>query len=94
MDPKVNAIALLSLFITGWEEESRQTPGEKITRSWKGYLFESLNSLEEQKMIRQFNNTKSCVITPEGVAEAKRLQNIIFSALDQQAEIDKKEAGL
>jgi len=38
-DAKVKKLAdlsLLLLFLSGWEEESRQFPGEKIFRAWKG----------------------------------------------------------
>jgi hypothetical protein len=65
------------------EEESRQNPGEKIERSWKGYLFEALNTLEEEKKIMQFKNTKSVVITPEGKKEAEKLKDFVFKALEE-----------
>ncbi len=74
MDQKIKELNLLLLVLSGWEEESRHQPGEKIYRSWKGYLFEVLNELEEDKLIQQFKNTKSVIITPEGLRRAKELQ--------------------
>ena len=63
MDSKVKDLNLLLLYLTGWEEESRKEPGEKVLRSWKGYLFEILNELERENMILQYNNTKSVILT-------------------------------
>jgi hypothetical protein len=80
---KINALSLLLLHLSGWEEESRQNPGEKVVRSWKGYLFEALNTLEEEKKILQFKNTKSVVITPDGKKEAVRLKDFVFKALEE-----------
>ncbi len=75
MEQKVKDLNLLLLFLSGWEEESRQEPGEKVFRSWKGYLFEALNELEEERLIRQFKNTKSVVILPEGIKRARDLKS-------------------
>jgi hypothetical protein len=74
MDQKIKDLNLLLLVLSGWEEESRQVPGEKIMRSWKGYLFEVLNELEEDKLIQQFKNTKSVIITPEGLRKAREVR--------------------
>ena len=67
MDEKLKALSLLLLFLTGWEEDSRKNPGEKIFRSWKGYLFEILNELEDEDLIIQFRNTKSVILTEDGL---------------------------
>ncbi len=75
MEQKIKDLNLLLMFLSGWEEDSRAEPGEKVFRSWKGYLFEALNELEEEKMIRQFKNTKSLVILPEGVKRAQALKS-------------------
>lgn len=73
MEQKLKDLNLLLLFLGGWEEDSRTEPGEKVFRSWKGFLFEALNELEEEKMIRQF--TKSVVILPEGIKKAREIKN-------------------
>lgn len=75
MNPKIKELNLLLLMLSGWEEESRNHPGEKVFRSWKGYLFEALNELEEDKLIQQFKNTKSVIITPEGLRRARELED-------------------
>jgi len=65
---------LLLLFLSGWEEDSRRRPGEKVFRSWKGYRFDALNALEEGEMIEQFHNLKSVLITPKGIERARELK--------------------
>jgi hypothetical protein len=42
MEKMIQDLCLLLMFLMGWEEDSRQKPGEKIFRAWKGYLFEVL----------------------------------------------------
>jgi hypothetical protein len=74
MDSKIMELNLLLLYLSGWEEESRNTPGEKIYRAWKGFLFEVLNQLEEESMIQQFRNGKSVILTKEGIEKAKELK--------------------
>ena len=82
MDQKIKELNLLLLMLSGWEEESRNQPGEKIYRSWKGYLFEALNELEDDKLIQQFKNTKSVVITPEGLRKARELKERLLGSGD------------
>ena len=79
MEDKIKDLNLLLLYLTGWEEDSRKEPGEKIIRCWKGYSFEILNSLEDENMIRQFGNaSKSVILTQEGKARAKELKAKFF----------------
>jgi len=68
MEERVKDLNLLLMLLTGWEEDSRKTPGEKIFRAWKGYLFETLNKLADEKLIIQFANTKSVTLTDAGMA--------------------------
>jgi DNA-binding PadR family transcriptional regulator len=74
MTEKIMELNLLLLFLSGWEEDSRQNPGKKIYRAWNGYLFEVLNALEEKELITQFRNGKSVIITPEGIKKAEELK--------------------
>jgi len=74
MDQKLKDLNLLLLFLSGWEEDSRSESGEKVFRSWKGYLFEALNELEGENLIQQFKNTKSVVILPEGIKRARDIK--------------------
>ncbi|HOW44379.1 MAG TPA: DUF6429 family protein [Candidatus Aminicenantes bacterium] len=74
MDEKIKELNLLLMFLTGWEEESRKNPGERIFRAWKGYLFETLNKLADDKLIIQFANTKSVMFTEAGRQRAEQLK--------------------
>ena len=75
MKEKVKDLSLLLISLTGWEEDSRNDPGEKITRAWKGYSFDVLNTLEEENLIIQFRgNAKSLILTKEGMEKALLLQ--------------------
>lgn len=74
MEEKIKDLNLLLMFLTGWEEESRKNPGEKIFRAWKGYRFETLNKLSDEKMIIQFANNKSVMFTEAGRQRAEQLR--------------------
>jgi hypothetical protein len=74
MEEKIKELNLLLMFLTGWEEDSRKNPGEKIFRSWKGYKFETLNQLADDKLIIQFANTKSVMLTEAGRQKAEQLK--------------------
>ncbi len=74
MKDKVKDLSLLLISLTGWEEDSRKEPGEKIIRSWKGYSFEILNELEDENLILQFGNAKSLILTKEGKEKALQLK--------------------
>lgn len=79
MEKLIQDLCLLLMFMTGWEEDSRQKPGEKIFRAWKGYLFETLNRLADDKLIVQFANHKSVILTEAGKQKAKQLKEKFFS---------------
>lgn len=72
MDPKVKELHLLLIYLTGWEEDSRKDVGGKVLRAWKGYLFEILDELEDENLIRQF--TQSLILTKEGKLKAEGLK--------------------
>ena len=77
-EQKVLEVTLLSLFLAGWEEESRKTPGEKIFRSWKGYKFEVLDQLEKENCIVQYGAAKSVTLTPDGRKRAESIAAKLF----------------
>ena len=79
MEKKIQELCLLLMFLTGWEEDSRQKPGEKVFRAWKGYLFEVLNRLADEKLIVQFANTKSVTLTEAGRQKAQHLKELFFN---------------
>ena len=67
----IEDLTLLLLYLCSWEE----TFGDfTVRRAWKGYLFEVLDSLEEQGYISQSRRAKSVVLTPEGIERAKALK--------------------
>ncbi|MBN1197464.1 MAG: transposase [Candidatus Aminicenantes bacterium] len=67
-------LSLLLLYLSGWEEDSRRNPGEKVFRAWKGFRFDVLDALEEGEMIEQFHNIKSVLLTPKGMERARELR--------------------
>ncbi|MDY0297011.1 MAG: DUF6429 family protein [Acidobacteriota bacterium] len=79
MEKMIQELCLLLMFLTGWEEESRQKPGERIYRAWKGYLFETLNRLTDDKLIVQVASHKSVILTEAGKQKAKQLKEKFFS---------------
>jgi hypothetical protein len=82
---------LALLYLTGWEEDSRKTPGERIYRSWKGYLFENLNALTDQKLIIQFaKENRSVIITDAGRQKA---QEFIAKLLPENAKSKKTKTA-
>ncbi len=74
MDEKIKDLNLLLLYLAGWEEDSTKEPGTKVYRSWKGYLFEVLNELQDDELIYQFKNGKSVIILDDGIKKAEKLK--------------------
>lgn len=68
-------LTLALLYVSGWEEDSKKEPGTKIFRAWKGFLFEVLDYLEEQKLVVQFRtrDSKSLILTEDGIRRARAL---------------------
>jgi hypothetical protein len=73
MDKKTKDLNLLIMYLNGWEEESRNEPGGRIFRVWRGYPFDILNALERENLIRQY--AKSMIITKEGQSKAEGLKH-------------------
>jgi hypothetical protein len=82
----IDLLALLLLYMTSGEEQSIKRPGETYRRAWKGYLFETLNRLAEEKMLIAFGNTKSVVLTEHGIEKAKSLLDEVIRALEMSEE--------
>ena len=78
MDERIKELNLLVLYLSGWEEESRKTPGLKIFRSWKGYLFDILNEFEEKEFIIQNRKSKSVIFTEKGKRQAEEIKKMFF----------------
>ena len=82
-DEARRALVLYLLYLSGWEEDSRRNPGEKIFRAWKGFLFEDLRHLQDNDLILQF--PKSTVVTDKGLQLARGMQNHFNQMLNVQA---------
>lgn len=73
---QIEELTLLMLYLTSWIEK---VPGleEGFSRSWKGYPFEALDKLVEEGYlvgVKHPGKTKSVVLTEEGIAKAKELE--------------------
>jgi len=75
MNEKISDLHLLLIYLTGWEEDSRKEPGKKIFRAWKGYKFETLDELQEKKLIHNYHNAKSLILTDDGKRKAEELKS-------------------
>ena len=77
MDEKFKEIkeelTLLLIYLTGWEEDKRNAPGEKVWRAWKGYNFDVLNNLQTKKWIYQIPGGKSVTLEEKGKQEVELL---------------------
>ena len=60
MKEKILEITLLLISLTSWQEEKRHSSQKKstdneiemVTRAWKGYTFDVVDTLERQGLIR------------------------------------------
>ena len=74
MEEKLKELNLLLLYLTGWEEDSRQKQGEKVFCTWNGYSFKILNQLTDEKLIVQFKDKKLVLVTDAGKQLAEKLK--------------------
>jgi hypothetical protein len=74
----IRELTLVLISLTGWEEDKRNAPGEKVFRAWKGYKFEHLDELQEQRLIYQIPGGKSLLLTDEGKQEVEQLKRKYF----------------
>lgn len=68
MQDQIDELTLLLLYLTSFPDEDFD-----VERSWKGYPFESLDELRENRYITGSNRSKSVYLTNEGIAKAKEL---------------------
>lgn len=62
----IQALYLILIYLTGYEEDSRKEPGKKEYRGWKGYDYFVINALQEKNHIFQIPGTKSLLLTESG----------------------------
>jgi hypothetical protein len=67
-------LTLLLIYLDSWEEKNLGTP---VRRAWKGYGFDTLNTLEGKGYISQSKTTKSVYLTEEGIELAKELEKLL-----------------
>jgi hypothetical protein len=73
MDKNIKDLVLLLLYLTCWEEQTVAESG-KIRRSWKGYPWDALNTLEEDEFITQSRRAKSVCLTDDGIKRGEQLK--------------------
>ena len=72
IDARVKELHLFLLYVTGWNETTRNRHGTEVFMTWKGFAYEVLNDLEREGLIRQ---TDSMVFfTPEGIRRAESIK--------------------
>lgn len=71
-DSLLEELTLLVLYLASWEEE--HTIAGTVRRAWKGHVFKVLDQLQDRGLIRQSRKAKSLLLTDEGIALAKALE--------------------
>jgi hypothetical protein len=79
MEEKIKELNLLLMYLTGWEEDSRKNPGEKVYCTWNGYSFKNLNKLHDEKLIVQIKDKKLVIVTDLGRQLAEKLKSQYLS---------------
>jgi hypothetical protein len=79
MEEKIKDLNLLLMYLTGWEEDSRQNQGEKVLCTWKGYNFKTLNQFADEKLIIQFKDKNLVILTELGRQKAENLKKQYLS---------------
>jgi len=85
MNVHAKDLSLLLMYLTGWEEENKNKPGEKVFKAWSGYLFEIVNELQQQRLIFQYPRTKLLIMTDSGKKKAEELKQKILPGLPMSA---------
>lgn len=83
MKEKIEELTLILLYLNSWEEDgySRDDSGNiKIKRSWKGYDFDILNTLEKESYLGGSYKSKSVYLTEDGEIKAQELYKKYFGS--------------
>jgi hypothetical protein len=70
-DAVIEELTLLLLDLTSWTEDSM---GTTVRRAWKGYPFETLDTLEGKGLLTQGRRAKSVYLTDAGATRAAELR--------------------
>jgi hypothetical protein len=76
MDRLVEDLTLLLMYLTAWDEKVLD---ETFKRSWKGYLFEVIDSLADKGYLYTTNRSKSVHLSESGIEKAEELKRIYTS---------------
>lgn len=90
-DRTYDDLVLALMYAMSWTEKFP----EGYRRSWIGFDFDSLDRLEERGMVSGRHGNKSKWITPEGIARAERIIEILKGVEPELAAIpfpEKSEA--
>ena len=68
----IEELTLLMLYLTSWTEKGF---AGHVRRAWKGYPFETLDSLEQKDYISQSKRAKSVYLTEAGIRQAEELKS-------------------
>lgn len=78
-DQILEDLVLFLLYIYSWKEN---VAGKLcVTRSWKGYDFDTLDSLSMKGYIGSSRKAKSVIITEDGLKRAKSLRKVLFDEI-------------
>lgn len=78
-EQNIEDLALLLLYLSCWDEDpKRKYSKESILRAWKNIRFESLNKLNDKKLIIDFRGRKSIYSTDKEIEKAKELEKKFF----------------
>ena len=71
MEEQIKELTLILLYLTSWTEKE---PYGEYQRAWKGYDFDILDNLENEKLIGSGSyKSKSLYITDKGIKKAREL---------------------
>jgi len=71
MDEQIKELTLLLLYLTSWTEKEL---GADYQRAWKGYDFNVLNKLKDERLIGGSSyKSKSIYLTEDGIGKATEL---------------------
>lgn len=86
-EEQIQELTLLLIFNSCWEEDSRKEQGKKVLRAWKGYKFEILDKMHEEKSIYQPRGTKSLLLLEYGKQKAEEIMIDFFESKDSEIEV-------
>jgi hypothetical protein len=70
-DALLEELTLLVIYLGSWEDRTHK---RVVRRAWRGYVFEVLDELERQGLIKQRRGEKSLVLTEAGVQRAQEIE--------------------